>query len=370
MIGEAQLRAQQSNRLPDGGRIDRTRPIRFTFAGRRLQGFAGDTLASALLANGIDVVGRSFKYARPRGIVTAGVEEPNAIVQLGADPATTVPNVRATEQMLHEGLVAAPVNGWPSAERDVMGLIGKLGGSLMTPGFYYKTFMFPATAWRTYERFIRKAAGLGRAPSAEDPDTYDHLNAHVDVLVVGGGPAGLMAALAASRRGARVMLADERDEFGGSLLHEETRIDGLAAMDWVNEVIAELAENPDVALLPRSTVNGYHDHGFLTVRERLSDHRPTARPEGGRARAAGRRPAPAHAPRARRLGGARERGARASRGVRQQRRARLHDRLGRLALHPPLRGRAGTAAARRDGQRRRLPARPSTGWTRAARSSP
>ena len=280
MIGDTQLRAQQSNRLPGGGRIDRERPIRFTFAGRRLQGYAGDTLASALLANGVDVVGRSFKYARPRGIVTAGVEEPNAIVQLGVDPATTVPNVRATEQMLHEGLVAAPVNGWPSAESDVMGIVGKLGGSLMTPGFYYKTFMFPASAWRTYERFIRKAAGLGRAPTAKDPDVYDHVNRHVDVLVVGGGPAGLMAALAAARSGARVMLADEREELGGSLLHEEATIDGLAAMDWVAEVVAELAANPDVLLLPRSTVNGYHDHGFLTVRERRTDHLGNGRAAG------------------------------------------------------------------------------------------
>ena len=272
MIGADQLRAQQRNRLPDGGRIERGRPLAFSFAGRRLTGYAGDTLASALLANGVDVVGRSFKYARPRGIMTAGVEEPNAILQLGHDPATTVPNVRATEQMLYDGLVASPVNGWPSAEHDAMGVVGKLAGDLMTPGFYYKTFMFPKSRWETYERFIRKAAGLGRAPTAPDPDVYEHVNRHVDVLVVGGGPAGLAAARAAARAGARVLLADERDELGGSLLHGDERIDGRAAMDWVADVVAELEAGEDVTLLPRATVNGFHDQGFLTIRERLTDH--------------------------------------------------------------------------------------------------
>ena len=278
MIGAHHLRAQQRNRLPAGGRIDRGRTLSFTFAGRRMTGYAGDTLASALLANGVDIVGRSFKYARPRGIVTAGVEEPNAILQLGHDAATTVPNVRATEQMLFDGLVADPVNGWPGSDHDAMGLLGKLAGELMTPGFYYKTFMFPKSGWRTYERFIRKAAGLGRAPGAPDLDRYEHVNRHVDVLVVGGGPAGLLAALAAARGGARVLLADERDELGGSLLHEEVTIDGKAAMDWVADAVAELAAHPDVVLLPRSTVNGYHDHGFLTVRERCTDHLPRRRP--------------------------------------------------------------------------------------------
>jgi len=272
VIGAHHLRARQRNRLPAGGRIDRDEPLSFTFAGRRMTGYAGDTLASALLANGVDVVGRSFKYARPRGILTAGVEEPNAILQLGNDPARTVPNVRATEQMLYEGLVANPVNGWPNAEDDAMGIVGRFGGALMTPGFYYKTFMFPKSRWRTYERFIRKAAGLGRAPTAPDPDVYEHVNRHADVLVVGAGPAGLAAALAASRRGARVILADERDEFGGSLLHGDDAIDGRPAMDWVAGVVAELESDPDVLLLPRATVTAYHDHGFLTIRERRTDH--------------------------------------------------------------------------------------------------
>jgi len=267
---------RQYNRLSAGGRIDRSQPCNFTFAGRPLSGFAGDTLASALLANGIDIVGRSFKYGRPRGIMCAGVEEPNAIMQVGTrigkEAASTVPNIKATEQCLYDGLVAEPVNGWPSAEFDIMGLIGKLAGHLMTPGFYYKTFMFPKSRWETYERFIRKAAGLGRAPEAVDPDAYDHVNHHVDVLVVGGGPAGLAATHAAAAKGLRVMLVDERAEFGGSLLQADETIDGQAPMDWVASVVAELASQEDVTLLPRSTAFGYHDHGFVTIREKRGDH--------------------------------------------------------------------------------------------------
>ena len=265
------LRANQSNRLADGGRVDRGEPMLFEFAGRRLMGYAGDTLASALLASGVDVVGRSFKYARPRGIMTAGVEEPNAIVQLGARPDTQVPNVRATEQPLFDGLVAAPVNGWPSADNDVMGLVGKLGGDLMTPGFYYKTFMWPRSRWETYERFIRKAAGLGRAPTLPDPDRYEHVNRHVDALVVGAGPTGLTAALAAARRGARVMLVDERGEPGGGLLAGGESIDGRAPMDWVAATVAELDAMPNVVRLADTTLTGLHDHHFATAWERAGD---------------------------------------------------------------------------------------------------
>ncbi len=204
----------QVNRLREGARIDRSRTLSFTFNGKRYQGHAGDTLASALLANGVDVVNRSFKYSRPRGIVAAGAEEPNALVQLGSTEAAQVPNVRATQQALFEGLTAQSTNGWPNVQRDVMSLVGKLGGRFMPPGFYYKTFMAPASMWMTYEKYIRKGAGLGRSPMENDPDSYDHLNQHCDLLVVGAGPTGLAAALTAARAGARVILCDEQEEMG------------------------------------------------------------------------------------------------------------------------------------------------------------
>ncbi len=267
-----QLEIQQGNRLREGGRIDRRKPIRFTFNDRPLMGYAGDTLASALLANGVNLIGRSFKYGRPRGIMTAGVEEPNGIVQLGATEATQTPNIRVTEQVLYDGLVCRSVNGWPSVDHDVMGVFGRLGGALMSPGFYYKTFMFPKSQWETYETFIRKAAGLGRSSKKRDPDRYEHINQHTDVMIVGAGPTGLVAARDAARRGARVILADEQQEFGGSLLHSRDDIDGKPAMEWVDDIITELTLNENVLLLPRTTVNGYHDHNFLTARERLTDH--------------------------------------------------------------------------------------------------
>lgn len=280
MMSLKQLKIQQKNRLSSSGRINRNKPLIFTFNGRRLAGCEGDTLASALLANGVDVVGRSFKYGRPRGIMTAGVEEPNAILQIGATEATQTPNVKATEQSLYDGLVSASVNGWPSVDTDLMGWVGQLGGELMSPGFYYKTFMWPRSQWKTYEKYIRKAAGLGRSASVPDVDTYDHMHHHTDVLVVGAGPAGLMAALAAARSGARVILADEGSELGGSLLYTQERINGTEPMDWVQSVVAELASNQNVTLLPRATVNGYHDHNFLTIREKRTDHLGDVAPVG------------------------------------------------------------------------------------------
>ncbi|MFK8075507.1 MAG: sarcosine oxidase subunit alpha family protein [Granulosicoccus sp.] len=280
MMSTHQLKLQQSNRLTSGGRINRRKPLIFNFDGRRLMGYEGDTLASALLANGIDVVGRSFKYGRPRGIMTAGVEEPNAVLQIGSTQSTQIPNVKATEQSLYHGLVSSPVNGWPSADNDVMGLFGKLGGALMSPGFYYKTFMWPKSQWENYEKFIRRAAGLGKAPTKPDVDRYDHMHHHADVMVVGAGPSGLMAALQASRQGARVLLADERSEFGGSLLYSLERIDGMEPMDWVESVVNELSDNPKVTMLSRATVNGYHDHNFLTISERRTDHLGDTSPDG------------------------------------------------------------------------------------------
>jgi len=262
----------QVNRLSNGGRIDRSKKISFTFNGQVLQGYVGDTLAAALLANGIDIVGRSFKYSRPRGIVAAGADEPNAVLQIGATEATQIPNVRATQQALYQGLVATSTNGWPNVNTDMMGILGKVGGKLMPPGFYYKTFMYPQSFWMTYEKYIRKAAGLGRSPTEVDPDSYDNYNQHCDVLVVGAGPAGLAAALAAARSGARVILADEQEEFGGSLLDSRESLDGKPATDWVAAVVEELQGLANVTLLPRSTVNGYHDHNFLTIHERRTDH--------------------------------------------------------------------------------------------------
>lgn len=244
--------------------------IDFTFNGKAYQGIAGDTLASALLANGVDVVGRSFKYARPRGIFGHGAEEPNAIVQLGSG-AGTVPNLKATQIELYQGLQASSVNGWPSVNFDLMGLIGAFG-RLMPPGFYYKTFMYPKKLWMTYEHFIRKAAGLGATPVEADPDSYDKLNQHCDVLVAGAGPAGLVAAREAARTGARVIIADEQSQFGGSLLASKQQVDGIAAPLWVASLVAELMAYSNVQMLPRSTVFGYYDHNFLTILERRTDH--------------------------------------------------------------------------------------------------
>jgi len=270
----------QKNRLQSGGRIDRSKPLTFTYNDKQFKGFAGDTLASALLANGVDLVGRSFKYSRPRGIVAAGAEEPNAIMQLGATEATQVPNVRATQQELFSGLVAGSTNGWPNVEMDLMGLVGKVGGKMMPPGFYYKTFMYPQSMWETYEKVIRQAAGLGRSPKEYDPDIYDKMNQHCDVMVVGAGPAGLMAALAAARGGARVIIADEQNEFGGSLLSSKETVDGKAGSAWVASVTKELEANENVLVLPRSTVNGYHDHNFLTIHQRMTEHLADRAPNG------------------------------------------------------------------------------------------
>jgi sarcosine oxidase subunit alpha len=270
-IDPVYLRANQRHRLADGGRIDRDEPLTFSFAGRRLMGYRGDTLASALLANGVRIVGRSFKYARPRGILCAGVEEPNAILQVGGREETQTPNVRATEQPLVDGMVTRPVNGWPNADTDLMSVFGSLGGALMTPGFYYKTFMFPASRWETYEWFIRRAAGLGTSSKLADPDRYDHMNHHVDVLVVGAGPTGLAAALAASAGNKRVLLLDERSEAGGSLLWSGEAIDGVQPLQWVADAVARLDANPRVTRLAHTTVTGYHDHNFLTAWERRDD---------------------------------------------------------------------------------------------------
>ncbi len=260
-----------SHRLANGGLIDRARPLSFSFDGVSYAGFAGDTLASALVANGVKLVGRSFKYHRPRGILTAGSEEPNALVELRGG-ARREPNTRATTAELYDGLVAASQNRWPSLAFDVGGINDWLS-PFLAAGFYYKTFMWPAKFWEMlYEPVIRRAAGLGRAAGAEDPDHYEKAYAHCDVLVIGGGPAGLIAALAAGRAGARVILADEDFRLGGRLLAERSVIDGKPALDWVASAEAELASMPEVRIMRRTAVTAVFDHGQYGAVERVNDH--------------------------------------------------------------------------------------------------
>ncbi|MFT7453464.1 MAG: sarcosine oxidase subunit alpha, partial [Saprospiraceae bacterium] len=234
---------KQINRVDNGGRINRHKTLVFTFNNKTYQGFEGDTLASALLANGVDVVGRSFKYSRPRGIVTADAQEPNAIFQVGSSQATTIPNPRATQTELYQNLQCHSTNGWPNVDFDLMGAVGKIGGAAMPPGFYYKTFMFPQSMWMSYEKLIRKGAGLGCSPQLPDPDSYDKLHHHCDVMIVGAGPAGLSAALSGARAGARVIIADEQNELGGSLLCTRQLLDGQTAQVWIDKTISELAQN-------------------------------------------------------------------------------------------------------------------------------
>jgi len=252
-------------RLPQGGRIDRSRPVRFTFDGRAYSGYAGDTLASALLANGVRLVGRSFKYHRPRGILTAGAEEPNPLVELRSG-VRRESNTRATVAELYDGLEAASQNRWPSLSFDVSAINGAVS-RFISAGFYYKTFMWPASFWeKVYEPIIRRAAGLGTASRLPDPDAYEAMHWHCDVAVVGSGAAGLAAARAAGEAGARVLLLEQDFELGGGLLlapawdaWRATQIDALAAM-------------PEVRVLPRTTVVGYYDGNVLGAVERVSDH--------------------------------------------------------------------------------------------------
>lgn len=260
----------QPFRLTAGGRIDRSQTIPFTFDGRSLTGHPGDTLASALLANGVHLVGRSFKYHRPRGIMTAGSEEPNALVQLAPEKSRTEPNARATVVELKDGLAARSQNRWPSLDVD-LGQLNDLLSPLFPAGFYYKTFMWPKAFWeKVYEPRIRKIAGLGEAPSKPDPDRYLHRHAHCDVLVVGGGAAGITAALAAGRQGRRVILCDEQPELGGGLLSRAAAVvEGLDA----------LAALPEVLVLTRTTCTGYYDHNYLVLLERVTDHLAAPHPD-------------------------------------------------------------------------------------------
>ena len=261
----------QSFRLPEGGLIERERPLNFRFNDRPYQGYAGDTLASALLANGVHLVGRSFKYHRPRGILAAGAEEPNAVVQVGEDPRTD-PNIRATQLELIEGLIARAQNCWPTLEFDV-GTVNNAFSRFLPAGFYYKTFMWPASFWMRYEEAIRHAAGMGKSPSERDPDRYDKTHAFCDVLVIGAGPAGLAAALAAGRSGARVFLVEQDQRLGGALagLAAES-VNGKPALEWVTDAEAELAGLEEVRVLTRTVAYGYFDHNYFALLERVTDH--------------------------------------------------------------------------------------------------
>ena len=268
-----------STRLARGGRLlDRSALLGFTFDGRPLRGFAGDTLASALLANGVALVGRSFKYHRPRGIVAAGSEEPNALVGIGVGNRHE-PNARATGVELRDGLEARSQNRWPSLSYDV-GAVASLIAPLLPAGFYYKTFLGSQILWtRLWEPLIRSAAGLGRPPEGPDPDAYEHLHAHVDVLVAGGGIAGLATALAAGRAGASVLLCEAQGWWGGRAPVDGARIDGLEAGAWVDRTVATLSGMPNVHLRNRTTVTGVYDHGYALAAERLGEQASAA--EGG-----------------------------------------------------------------------------------------
>lgn len=270
----------QKNRL-SGGQIDRDTTLNFKFDGRSLQGHKGDTLASALLANGVRLMGRSFKYHRPRGPLTAGSEEPNALVELRSG-ARQEPNTRATTAELYDGLTARSQNRWPSLSFDAMAINDRLS-PFLTAGFYYKTFMWPAAFWeKVYEPVIRRAAGLGSISFEPDPDTYDKGFLHCDLLIIGAGPAGLSAALTAGRAGARVILADEDFALGGRLTSETFAIGQGSGTDWAAQAVAELATMDNVRVMPRTTIMGAFDHGIYGAVERVSDH--LAEPAPGKPR--------------------------------------------------------------------------------------
>ncbi|SFJ53081.1 sarcosine oxidase subunit alpha [Phyllobacterium sp. CL33Tsu] len=274
-----------SNRISGAGRLTPAKTVRFTFDGQSLTGLEGDTLASALLANGIHLVGRSFKYHRPRGILSAGSEEPNALVDIERDKSRKQPNVRATVQEIYDGLKVKSQNRWPSLTFDV-GAINDVFSPMLPAGFYYKTFMWPKFAWKTiYEPKIRAAAGLGVVPGEPDTDRYSNRFAHCDVLVVGAGAAGLAAALSAAATGATVILCDEQPEVGGALRYEsDVTIDGVPGYEWATATIARLRAMDNVTVLTRTTAFGYYAQNFVGLAERISDHLSTPAAEMPRER--------------------------------------------------------------------------------------
>jgi sarcosine oxidase subunit alpha len=265
-----------NSRLKTSKFIDETSRISFKFNNKTYYGFKGDTLASALLANDVHLVGRSFKYHRPRGIMTAGSEEPNAIVQINDGTAVTEPNVRATEVEIYEGLEASSQNCWPSVNFDIGG-INNLMSPLLPAGFYYKTFMWPASFWEKYEYFIRKSAGLGKSPTQPDPDIYEHQYIHCDVLVIGAGISGIMAAKTAAKNGLKTLLVDEKPILGGNTIYkdnEDTSINNQTPSKWISDQINELEKLDNLEIKKRTSVAAYHGYNYLLARENLTDHLP------------------------------------------------------------------------------------------------
>jgi len=263
-------------RVKTGKFIDETTSVSFKFNGKTYNGFKGDTLASALLSNDVHLVGRSFKYHRPRGIMTAGSEEPNAIVQTNNNTTLTEPNVRATEIEIYEGLEATSQNCWPSVNFDIGGINNFLS-PLLPAGFYYKTFMWPASFWEKYEYVIRHSAGLGKSPTEPDPDIYEHKYIHCDVLVIGAGIAGVMAAKTAAKDNLKTLLLDEKTELGGFTIYQDSdhiKINNQSSSTWLDNEITELKKLDNLEIKTRTSVAAYHGYNYLLARENLTDHLP------------------------------------------------------------------------------------------------
>ena len=263
-------------RINSSNFIDETTRVSFKFDGKTYYGFKGDTLASALIANGIHLVARSFKYHRPRGIMTAGSEEPNAIVQINGNTAYTEPNVRATEIEIYDGLEASSQNCWPNVNFDIGG-INNILSPLLPAGFYYKTFMWPASFWEKYEYFIRKSAGLGKSPTKPDPDLYEHKYVHCDVLVIGGGISGIMAAKTAAENNYKTLLLDEKPHLGGTTIYQSSefnKINNQYSSKWLENEISKLKNIKNLEIKTRTSVAAYHGYNFLLARENLTDHLP------------------------------------------------------------------------------------------------
>ena len=261
-------------RVKSSSFIDETTRVSFKFNGTKLYGYKGDTLASALLANNIHLVGRSFKYHRPRGIMTSGSEEPNAMVQLHNNSSRTEPNVRATEVELYDGLEASSQNCWPSVNFDFGGINNFLS-PLLPAGFYYKTFMWPASFWEKYEYFIRKSAGLGKSPTEPDPDIYEHRYLHCDVLVIGAGISGIIAAKTSAQNGLKTLLVDEKPNLGGSTIYQNNdhfKINDANSSKWLEKEIDDLKNYKNLEIKTRTSVAAYHGYNFILARENLTDH--------------------------------------------------------------------------------------------------